>query len=94
MSFRDCINEAEGKNELTADQAKEARELFDGLEAEYQGRMNTAAAQAQAGADAFDAIRKQAMQRKRQKAMQLRTWQGTWQTTEASTVILMKPGQP
>ena len=76
MSFRDCINDAEGKNELTADQANEARELFDGLEAEYQGRMNTAAAQAQAGADAFDAIRKQAMQRKRQKAMQLRTWQG------------------
>ncbi len=75
MSFRDCINDAEGKNELTADQANEARELFDGLEAEYQGRMNTAAAQAQAGADAFDAIRKQAMQRKRQKAMQLRTWQ-------------------
>ena len=76
MSFRDCINDAEGKNELTADQANEARELFDGLEAEYQGRMNTAAAQAQAGADAFDAIRKQALQRKRQKAMQLRTWQG------------------
>ena len=75
MSFRDCINDAEGKNELTADQAKDARELFDGLEAEYQGRMNTAAAQAQAGADAFDAIRKQALQRKRQKAMQLRTWQ-------------------
>ena len=76
MSFRDCINDAEGKKELTADQAKEARELFDGLEAEYQGRMNTAAAQAQAGADAFDTIRKQAMQRKRLKAMQLRTWQG------------------
>jgi hypothetical protein len=76
MSFRDCINDAEGKKELTADQAKDARELFDGLEAQYQGRMNRAAAQAQAGADAFDTIRKQAMQRKRQKAMQLRTWQG------------------
>ena len=76
MSFRDCINDAEGKKELTADQAKDARELFDGLEAQYQGRMNKAAAQAQAGADAFDTIRKQAMQRKRQKAMQLRTWQG------------------
>ena len=76
MSFRDCINDAEGNKELTADQAKDARELFDGLEAQYQGRMNRAAAQAQAGSDAFDAIRKQAMQRKRQKAMQLRTWQG------------------
>ena len=38
--------------------------------------MNKAAAQAQAGSDAFDTIRKQALQRKRQKAMQLRTWQG------------------
>jgi len=75
MSFRDCINDAEGKNELTADQAADARELFDGLEAQYQGRMNRAAAQAQAGADAFDTIRKQAMQRKRQRSMQLRTWQ-------------------
>ena len=75
MSFRDCINDAEGKNELTADQAKDARELFDGLEAQYQGRMNKAAAQAQAGSDAFDTIRKQAMQRKRQRSMQLVNWQ-------------------
>ncbi len=75
MSFRDCINDAESKKELTADQAKDARELFDGLEAQYQGRMNKAAAQAQAGADAFDTIRKQAMQRKRQRSMQLVNWQ-------------------
>ena len=75
MSFRNCIDEAQADGALTDAQAKEAKSMFDGLEVEYQGKMNKASAQAQAGADTFDAIRKQAMNRKRQKAMQLKTWQ-------------------
>ena len=74
MSFRNCIEDAKAEGVLTDDQAKYATDLFDNLEAEYKGKMNTAAAQAQAGADTFDALRKKTMQRKRQKAMQLRTW--------------------
>ena len=75
MSFRNCIDEAQAEGALTEGQAKEAKSMFNGLEVEYQGKMNKASAQAQAGADTFDAIRKQAMNRKRQKAMQLKTWQ-------------------
>jgi hypothetical protein len=75
MSFRSCVDDAQRANEITEDQANEVRDLFDELEAEYQGRMSGAQAQAQAGLDAFNAIRQKAAVRKRQKAMQLRTWQ-------------------
>lgn len=75
MSFRNCIDDAERAGEITPDQAVTARDLFDELEAEYQGKMNKAAAQAKAGQDTFDALRKQAIRRKRNKVAQLRAWQ-------------------
>lgn len=75
MSFRKCIDDAVNEGALTQDQAKEARDLFDELEEQYQGKMNNAAAQSQAGLDTFNALQRKTTQRKRQKSMQLRTWQ-------------------
>ena len=75
MSFRNCIDDAARAGEITPDQAVMARDLFDELEAEYQGKMNKAAAQAKAGQDTFDTLRRQAIRRKRNKVAQLRAWQ-------------------
>lgn len=75
MSFRNCIDDAQREGAITEDQANEARLLFDELDEEYQGRMNTAAAQSQAALDTFNALQRQVAQKKRQKALQLRTWQ-------------------
>lgn len=75
MSFRKCIDDALGEGSLTEDQAREARDLFDSLEADYQGQMNGAAATQRAGADTFNALQHKVAQRKRQKVLQLRTWQ-------------------
>lgn len=75
MSFRKCVDDALNEGAITQDQAKQATDLFDELEEQYQGKMNKAAAQSQAGLDTFNALQKSTAQRKRQKAMQLRTWQ-------------------
>ena len=75
MSFRNCIDDAELSGDITPEQATTARDLFDELDAEYQGKMNKAAAQAKAGQDTFDTLRRQAIRRKRNKVAQLRSWQ-------------------
>ena len=75
MSLRVCINNAEEEGTITADQARLARQLFDDLEAEYQGRMNSAAAQAQAGRDTFSALQRIATENKRRRLLQVQNWQ-------------------
>lgn len=75
MSFRKCIDDALGEGSLTEAQAKETRDLFDEIEADLKGKMSDAAATSKAGADTFSAMQHKIAQRKRQKVLQLRTWQ-------------------
>lgn len=75
MSFRNCIDDAEREGALTPEQAKEARDLFTELEDSYQGRMNKQQATSQAGADALKAMQVKVALRKRQRILQLKTWQ-------------------
>ena len=75
MSLRQCIDNAEAEGTITQDQARLARDLFSDLEAEYQGRMNSAAAQAQAGQDTFAALQRITTETKRRRLLQVRNWQ-------------------
>jgi len=75
MSFRKCIDDALGEGSLTEAQAKETRDLFDEIEADLKGKMSDAAATSKAGSDTFSAMQHKIAQRKRQKVLQLRTWQ-------------------
>ena len=74
MSLRVCINNAETEGTITPEQAGEARELFDDLEAQYQGRMSPGQAAAQAGRDTFDALQNMTLHRKRQKILAYQNW--------------------
>lgn len=75
MSFRNCINNAEAEGTITPEQAQEARDLFDELEADYKGKMAPGSAEVKAAQDAFDAVKREAMERKRRKLLQVRNWQ-------------------
>lgn len=74
MSLRVCINNAETEGTITPEQAGEARELFDDLEAQYQGRMAPGQAAAQAGRDTFNALENMVLHRKRQKILAYQNW--------------------
>jgi len=77
MSFDDCITngnketDENGKKLITDEQKKEALELFNSLDAEYQGKMSRGAAQAQAARDTFDTLKKEAMEKRRRKLLQV-----------------------
>lgn len=75
MSFRNCINNAEAEGTITAEQAQEARDLFEEFDADYQGKMAPGAAETKAAQDAFAALQKEVMERKRRKLLQVRNWQ-------------------
>ena len=75
MSFRECIVNAEAEGTITGEQAKQARELFDDLETEYQGNMAGPAASLKAARDAFGSLERQALERKRRKLLQVQNWQ-------------------
>lgn len=75
MSFRECIINAEAEGTITKQQADEARDLFEGLEAEYQGKMGAGAASSQAARDAFSALEKQAFEKRRKKLLTAKAWQ-------------------
>ena len=74
MSFRECIVNAEGEGTITPEQAREARQLFDELEAEYQGGMAGPAASSKAAKDAFGALEREVIERKRRKLLQVQNW--------------------
>ena len=74
MSFRNCIINAEAEGTITPEQAREARDLFDDLEEQYQGQMNRGAASSKAARDAFDALEREVMERKRRKLLQIQNW--------------------
>jgi len=75
MSLRDCIINGEKEGNLTKEQAVQARGLFDELEAEYRKKLSPAEAEIQAGRDTFDAIKKETIERRRVKLLQVRNWQ-------------------
>ena len=76
MSFDDCIvngnkeTDADGKKLITDEQAQTAKDLFEKLDAEYQGKMSRGAAQAQAAKDAFDILKREAYEKRRKKLLQ------------------------
>jgi hypothetical protein len=74
MSFRNCIINAEAEGTITPEQAREARDLFDDLEEQYQGQMNRGAASSKAARDAFDALEREVAERKRRKLLQIQNW--------------------
>ena len=75
MSLRECIINAEKDGDITSDQAKTARQLFDDLEAEYQGQMGKGAASAKAAQDTYDVLKREALESKRRKLLQVQNWQ-------------------
>jgi len=75
MSFRECIVNAQAEGTITEAQAKEARDLLDELEEQYQGKMGSGPASSQAARDAFDALERQAFERKRKKLLTAKAWQ-------------------
>ncbi len=74
MSLRGCIDNAETEGTITPEQASEARDLFDDLETQYQGRMSPGQAASQAGRDTFSALENIALHRKRQKILAYQNW--------------------
>jgi len=74
MSFRDCIISAEAEGTITPEQAREARDLFENLEQEYQGQMSRTAASSQAAQDSFSALERTVAERKRRKLLQIQNW--------------------
>jgi len=74
MSFRDCIINAEAEGTITPEQAREARDLFENLEQEYQGQMSRTAASSQAAQDSFSALERTVAERKRRKLLQIQNW--------------------
>lgn len=74
MSFRECIANGENEGKLTADQAARAGGLFDELEAQYAQRMTPSEASAQAARDTFDALKKEAIEKRRVRMLQMRNW--------------------
>jgi len=75
MSFRKCIDDLESSQQLTKEQAKEARDLFEDLAEEYRGKMGNPFADEKAAQDAFNSLRNQKIRAKRNKIAQMRAWQ-------------------
>ncbi len=67
MSFRECIVNAQAEGTITEAQAKEARDLLDELEEQYQGKMGSGRRLARQRVSTFDALERQAFERKRKK---------------------------
>lgn len=74
MSFRECILNGENEGKLTPDQAAKATDLFGELEAQYAKIMPAADASAKAARDTFDALKKEAIEKRRVRMLQIRNW--------------------
>ena len=76
MSFDDCIvngnkeTDDAGNKLISDEQKKTALDLFARLDKEYQGKMSRGEAQAQAARDTFDALKFEALDKKRKKMLQ------------------------
>ena len=70
MSLRDCIDEAEAAGDVTPDQARYSRDLFDAIYAENVKTMGPEEADAAAGRQTFNRMKADAAQSKRVKILQ------------------------
>jgi hypothetical protein len=75
MTFKNCIDEGVSEGQITEDQAKEIKDLFDELETQYNRQMGSAAATAKAASETSIAAKKIAIERKRRTMLQAKTWQ-------------------
>ena len=71
MSFKECIAEGVTDGSFSENQAKEITDLFDSLEAEYQGKMSAGAAMSQAAKDTLESIKYEKLLKKKQKLQQI-----------------------
>lgn len=74
MTFEDCIRQGVTNNEITADQASEAIDLFTELREQYNKQLGPGPAASKAAIDAAEAVKRQAIQRKRRTLLQAQAW--------------------
>ncbi len=75
MSMRDCINDGFNEGNLTESQRDQALSLFDELETKFNSQMSGGAATAKAARDTFDVLKRQVIETKRRKLLQIKNWQ-------------------
>lgn len=75
MGLGDCIDNAVDGGEMDPQRGADLRDLYEGLEAEYRGRMPGDQAAQQAAADAVEATRNAMLEKRRQQLLQLRATQ-------------------
>jgi len=74
MSLKDCINRGVDGGELDPERGRAATELFDEIEAEFQGRMNHGEAARRAAEETVKVLRREAVEKKRQVLLQAEAW--------------------
>ena len=74
MSMRDCINDGFKEGNLTESQRDQALSLFDELENTHLNRGGMGAS-VKAARDTFDVLKRQAIETKRRKLLQIKNWQ-------------------
>jgi hypothetical protein len=74
MSFRDCIQGGVTDGQISQQKADETLSLFDDLVEQYNRQMGPGPAQTKAAADAAQAARVEAIQRKRRTLLQAQSW--------------------
>ena len=74
MSFKSCILDGVTEGKMSREQADEVIGLFDELVEQYNRQMGPGPAQSKAAADAAQAARIEAMQRKRRTLLQTQAW--------------------
>ena len=73
-TFKKCVEDGVAAGEITQEQADEYGNLFDDLVEQYNKQLGPGPAQTKAGVDAAQAVRKKAVERKRQAMLQAMTW--------------------
>ena len=74
MSFKNCIQDGVAEGRISQAQADEVNGLFDELVEQYNRQMGPGPAQSKAAADAAQAARIEAIQRKRRTLLQAQAW--------------------
>ena len=74
MSLKDCINRGIEGGDLDPERGQAAIDLFDELEAEYQGRMNHGEAARRAAVETVAQMKREATEKKRQVLLQAEAW--------------------
>jgi len=73
-TFKKCVEDGVAAKEITQEQADEYSNLFDDLVEQYNKQLGPGPAETKAGIDAAQAVRKKAIERKRQTMLQAKTW--------------------